>query len=418
MANASFIQNVAAGPYGGEQSEILRRQKMAQMLQQQAVEPIQAPSGAGVPISPLQVLAKGLQGYQGGKMMKESDEKSKELSERQQRERQAALTAALRQMEGSPKPPDEMGGGPAMPANPMAAAGTLASSQDQMLAQTGMGMMGQAMKNQMPQPPQPFNLSPGQTRFGPDGKPIANLPPTPPQPPAPAPFSLPPGGVRFDAQGNQVASVPVKPEPAQKPPPGYRPTSEGNLQAIPGGPADLKLQGALNQDTALLQNTTGALDRLATAANEVMTSPGIGRITGLAGVVPNVPGFAGADTAAKLQTLKAQVGFNVLQEMRNASKTGGALGQVTEKELGFLQNALAAIDTSQSEGQMKESLQKIIDYAASAKVRLNQAFNMKHSGQGGASGGGAQNFSEGQTATGPNGQKIVFRNGQWQPTSR
>lgn len=37
------------------------------------------------------------------------------------------------------------------------------------------------------------------------------------------------------------------------------------------------------------------------------------------------------------ETLKAKIGFNELNKMREASPTGGALGQVTERELSFLQ---------------------------------------------------------------------------------
>jgi len=37
--------------------------------------------------------------------------------------------------------------------------------------------------------------------------------------------------------------------------------------------------------------------------------------------------------------------------------------------------------------------------------------NITGQGQGGG------RFREGQTATGPNGEKIVFRNGRWQPLS-
>ena len=285
-----------------------------------------------------------------------------------------------------------------MPANPAAGMAQLAQSGDPSVMQMGMPPLQAMQAQQQAQQQQQFRASEGvENRAAREQQAAAQ---------------------RQQQADMARLTASLKPNPAdqQRPPPGYRPTPEGNLQAIPGGPADLKQQGAFNQDTALLQNTTGALDRLAVAANEVMTAPGLGRITGLTGVVPNVPGFAGADTAAKLQTLKAQVGFNVLQEMRNASKTGGALGQVTEKELGFLQNALAAIDTSQSEDQMKESLQKIIDYASGAKVRLNQAFNTKHSGQ--QAPGTQSQFRDGQTATGPGGQKIVFRNGTWQPASR
>ena len=179
----------------------------------------------------------------------------------------------------------------------------------------------------------------------------------------------------------QIAAIRASGANTSKPPSGYRITADNNLEAIPGGPADLKQQGMFNQDTAALSSTESSLDRLATAANEVMRHPGLGRITGLLGAVPNIPGSAASDAAAKLQTLKAQVGFGVLQDMRNASKTGGALGQITERELAFLQNALAALENSQSEDQMKDSLQKIIEFSAGSKARLRGAFNVKHGGR-------------------------------------
>ena len=215
----------------------------------------------------------------------------------------------------------------------------------------------------------------------------------------------------------QLAALRGEASGRSKPPPGYRATTDGNLEAIPGGPADTKLQGAFNQDNATLSSTEASMDRLATAANEVMRHPGLGRITGLAGALPNVPGMAGANAAAKLQTLKAQVGFGVLQDMRNASKTGGALGAITEKELVFLQNALAALDNAQDEAQMKESLQKIIDFAAESKGRLRNAFNLKHSAR---QPGAAPTPSTPPGPTPPreekkvlNGKTYVKRNGQW-----
>ena len=368
--SASYIKNVQTGPYAGDEQEVTRKRKLAELLQEDAMSPV---STHGV-VSPLHILAKGLAGYQSGRAAKDADETQKSLAERQKSERSAALAAALRQGMGAEQPAPEMGGGPAMPANPAQGMATLAQSGDPQTMSMGMGPLQAMQAQQKQQQDQQFRASESaEARAAREQQ--ANQ------------------QRDFQAQQAEAArrqqaemarlTASLRPDPADqnRPPAGYRPTPDGNLQAIPGGPADLKLQGALNKDTAVLQNTTGALDRLAVAANEVMTSPGLGRITGLAGMAPNVPGFAGADTAAKLQTLKAQVGFNVLQEMRNASKTGGALGQVTEKELGFLQNALAAIDTSQSESQMKESLQKIIDYAAGAKVRLNQSFNMTHGGQ-------------------------------------
>ena len=61
-----------------------------------------------------------------------------------------------------------------------------------------------------------------------------------------------------------------------------------------------------------------------------------------------VPGTEAQATAAKLDTIKANIGFDKLQKMRDASPTGGALGQVSERELGFLQSlsSVASINRS------------------------------------------------------------------------
>lgn len=166
-----------------------------------------------------------------------------------------------------------------------------------------------------------------------------------------------------------------------KPPPGYRQTPDGNLEAIPGGPADLKQQGALNADTASMEGATASLDRLATSANELLNHPGLAGITGLRGALPNIPGSQAANAQALLDTLKSKVGFGVLQEMRNQSKTGGALGQVTERELAFLQNNLETLANSQDIDQMQKSLKGILQYVEDAKGRIRNAYNMKHKGQ-------------------------------------
>lgn len=379
----SYISNVNVSPYGADEEEIKRKQKLAQLLQQQSLEPLQAPQGGAFasPISPLHVLAKGLQAYKGKEAATEAKTQQEALQQRQQTERQAALAAALNQAGGSPQPPAEMGGGPAMPANPMGAAQTLAGASDPALQQAGMGMIGKQFEAQMPQRPQPFTMAPGATRYGPDGKPIATAPMAPEKPQA---YTLPPGGVRFDSQGNQVASVPAKPEPPQKPPLGYRVSAAGDLEAIPGGPADMKLRGQFNQDTGILQASTSGLDRLGAEANSLLNHPGLSKSTGLMSVVPGVGGLAsipGTDAAnfkARLDTLKSQVGFSVLQEMRNNSKTGGALGQVSDRENVMLQNNLAALDRAQSEPEFREALKRIVTYTDAAKDRLRGAFNMKH----------------------------------------
>lgn len=164
-----------------------------------------------------------------------------------------------------------------------------------------------------------------------------------------------------------------------KPSPGYRWTADGQGQeAIPGGPADNKARGVLNADTQAMTGATGAMDRLAAAANDALNAPGLAGVFGLRGAIPNIPGSDAADAAAQLNTLKSQVAFSVLQEMRNNSKTGGALGAVSDKEMALLQANLATLDKAQSVEQAQKSLRAIVQYTEAAKDRMRQAYNLKH----------------------------------------
>jgi hypothetical protein len=127
--------------------------------------------------------------------------------------------------------------------------------------------------------------------------------------------------------------------------------------------------------TAALGDATNNFDRLAKEVKGIMEDPALSRITGLYGKIPNVPGSPATNVAARLEAVKSQVAFAVLQAMRNMSKTGGALGQVSNFEEQMLQNNLAAItDRNQSHESMKANLQKILDYAEAAKGRLTKAY--------------------------------------------
>ncbi|MFY3305231.1 hypothetical protein ACOTEY_29025 [Achromobacter xylosoxidans] len=133
----------------------------------------------------------------------------------------------------------------------------------------------------------------------------------------------------------------------------------------------------VNADSAL-GGLTDSVDRLKSAAEEIMGSKDLGRITGISGQFPSIPGGGAANLEAKLQNLKSQVGFAVLQAMRDASKTGGALGAISDKENELLQNNLAALNTKQSPEQFKQELQKIVDYAANIRDRANRAYRQTY----------------------------------------
>lgn len=131
---------------------------------------------------------------------------------------------------------------------------------------------------------------------------------------------------------------------------------------------------SLGKAQSSLQSSTSSLDRLETFATRLRDHPGLGGITGIKGYFPNIPGGDAANANALLTTLKSQVGFGALQAMRDASKTGGALGQVSDAEGVRLENAIAALDRAQDLPSFQRALNDIVSYTKDAKQRLQGAY--------------------------------------------
>ncbi len=83
-------------------------------------------------------------------------------------------------------------------------------------------------------------------------------------------------------------------------------------------------------------------------------------------------GIGGTDAAnldAALSTITSSVGFDRLQAMRDASPTGGALGQVSENELRQLNASLGSISQRQDDEQLLKNLEKIkTQYSSAVKA--------------------------------------------------
>jgi hypothetical protein len=83
-------------------------------------------------------------------------------------------------------------------------------------------------------------------------------------------------------------------------------------------------------------------------------------------------GIGGTDAAnldAALSTITSSVGFDRLQAMRDASPTGGALGQVSENELRQLNASLGSISQRQDDEQLLKNLEKIkAQYSSAVKA--------------------------------------------------
>ncbi len=91
--------------------------------------------------------------------------------------------------------------------------------------------------------------------------------------------------------------------------------------------------------------------------------------TGLPGqVLENFGSTDARNLRGDLDRIKANIGFEELNKMRRESPTGGALGQVTERELQFLQSVQGALDQAQSPDQLERMLWDI----KNSTMRLKQ----------------------------------------------
>lgn len=95
-----------------------------------------------------------------------------------------------------------------------------------------------------------------------------------------------------------------------------------------------------------------------------------GLTTGLIGKGQSfVPGTDAFTLKERIATIKANLGFDRLQQMRDASPTGGALGQVAVQELQALQSSVASLDVGLPKKELDKNLGKIqTHYAAWLKA--------------------------------------------------
>jgi hypothetical protein len=147
--------------------------------------------------------------------------------------------------------------------------------------------------------------------------------------------------------------------------PGYQAIPDGDggytMSPIPGGPADTDLgELADKADASAESNAAGSinvLEKVNAVRAEVAANP---FASGLLGAIAgNIPGTGAYDTAQTAGTIKANLGFDRLTQMRAESPTGGALGSVSQMELDRLESTIASLDLGQSRDQILRNLDDI-----------------------------------------------------------
>jgi len=129
--------------------------------------------------------------------------------------------------------------------------------------------------------------------------------------------------------------------------------------------------------TAVTSFQTNA-EKLATDLETLAGSKGLEGITGLiGGRTPAITKDARA-AEALYKSIVARGGFNELQNLRNASPTGGALGNVSNQEGQQLKNAFAPLELTQNASDLKAALLRAAQETRASAGRIKDTFDLTY----------------------------------------
>lgn len=100
---------------------------------------------------------------------------------------------------------------------------------------------------------------------------------------------------------------------------------------------------------------------------------------GMGGVsLEKLAGTPARNLAERLRTIKANATTAALQEMRDNSPTGGALGQVSDYEDKMLASKVANLENAQDPIQLKDNLLDLQEYLKERRIRIRKAYKMDY----------------------------------------
>ena len=147
-------------------------------------------------------------------------------------------------------------------------------------------------------------------------------------------------------------------------------------EAIPGtGKGEKVAAEALNA----MEGVTAKYDKTIALAERLLKNPALDGIIGnIQGNIPEtvlgLSSQAAANALSDYNALISVAGFQELQAMRDASPTGGALGQVSDSENRLLQQSAFASSRTQSEAKFRESLKTYLKLLRESKARVEKAY--------------------------------------------
>ena len=119
-------------------------------------------------------------------------------------------------------------------------------------------------------------------------------------------------------------------------------------------------QETMSFDVAGLSSVRDKVGVVSSKIDQILESPDLDFATGQSGIIArNISGTKSYGIAQDVKTVTANAAFQALQAMRDASKTGGALGQVSERELDLLEKSMGAVDPSLPDKQFRRNMKEV-----------------------------------------------------------
>lgn len=208
--------------------------------------------------------------------------------------------------------------------------------------------------------------------------------------------------VNTGEQGQRIGTIPPGMAAVQDPsnPSGFR------METIPGSPAAIEAEAAdAKRDLRENQSTTTT----GTIVDEAKKARGlIGPLTTGAGgwALGNLPFTSAAELQRHVASLKSIAAAENLNQMRQASPTGGALGNASDADIKLLQDKAGALDPASPNfpallDDYEQTLLRIV-HGPEAGDRI---FEETRGGD----------LAEGTIIENDAGERMVLRNGQWEP---
>jgi len=191
-------------------------------------------------------------------------------------------------------------------------------------------------------------------------------------------------------------------------------TGAVSMRPIPGGPADTSKQDQAKADAQAISGNV--VINAARQARDAINAAGLPAAGSGTSVLSNMGETNAAELRRQIDVLKANASIETLNQMRQMSKTGGALGSVTEGEERLLAAKSGAIDPSAPKDKVIAAIndyERTLLETVHGKAAGDKIFEASRKTSAPTA---TQGVVDGLTAINPQtGERLIRQNGKWVP---